>query len=130
MIYIINIKAYLLYKSILSVIFLVQHDMRKIKQISQVIVMIGALLLSGDLVAYHAFSHASSSESRIEVETIEEGEVREFVARSRQVVRKGKQSTKSLYDRSSSFNPIFITNTSHAALSRTPRFIQFCTFRN
>ncbi|MDW3191743.1 MAG: hypothetical protein R8G66_05240 [Cytophagales bacterium] len=104
--------------------------MRKIKQISQMIVMIGALLMSGDLVAYHAFSHASSSESRIEVETIEEGEVREFVARSRQVVRKGNQSMKSTYDRSSSFNPIFIKNTSQAALSRTPRFIQCCTFRN
>lgn len=92
--------------------------------------MIGAILLSGDLVAYHSFSHASSSESRIEVESVEEGEVRDFVTRSRQVVNRSKQRAKSTYDHSSSFNPIFIANTSHAAIDHTPRFIRFCTFRN
>lgn len=105
-----------------------QRVMRKIKDISTVIILIGAMLFSGDIMAYQAFSHASSSESRIEVESIEEVEVRDLVTRYRRVAKVGYQSRKHTRNLSSSFNPIFIEKTTGVKRPSIPRFIQFCTF--
>lgn len=90
--------------------------------------MIGAMLLSGDLLAYHTFSHASSSESRIEVESVEEVEARVTVTRSRQTHRSPRKTFTKHYDFSASFNPFFVAKTATATGLNTPRFIQFCTF--
>lgn len=102
--------------------------MRKFKDISTVIILIGAMLFSGDVMAYQTFSHASSLESRIEVESIEEVEVREPVTRFKRVARIGYQSGKRTRNLSSSFNPIFISKTTGVKASSIPRFIQFCSF--
>lgn len=92
--------------------------------------MIGALLISGDLMVYASFSPASSSESRIEVESIEEGEVRGLISRSRHVVRSVSKSIKQTHHFSSCFNRVLIKTTTGVKASTTPRFIRFCTFLN
>ncbi len=104
--------------------------MRKIKDISKVILMIGAILFSGDLIAYQSFSHTSSSESRIEVESIEEGEARILITRSRQIVRSENAANKQVPDFSYSFNRVFIQPTAGVKTNDTPRFIRFCTLLN
>lgn len=101
--------------------------MRKIKVTSKIVLMIGAMLFSGDLVAYQTFSHTSSSELRIEVESIEEGEVRGLIMRSRQVLRSVTKSNKHTPNLSSSFNRSFIKATAGVKASGAPRFIRFCS---